>query len=676
MARRRTTQEIFGAPRSKAEEEALDAEAEAWARQLGFGSRVFEEEEKAVVAVRGKRGAARVVDDGDDESAAELAAAEWNDDAEFEVAQPRRAAPAPAKKAAPRVSKKMAAAAEAAAAKAAADAAAAAPKVNRAAGGPTSASELFQDAPPPEAPAEPTSLAEAAAMASAEASARRGRRALNAWSVPVELLPKIAIVGRPNVGKSALFNRITGTNDAIVHDTPGVTRDRRYTRAEWGGRELMFIDTGGLMQLPGEAAGATRLSRLERAALAGGAEVLPGMIEQQAAAAVAEATMLIVVTDGQVGLTTADEDIFTWLRRKHPDKPFVLAVNKCESPVKGESQAAAFWELGVQPIPVSAISSTGVGELLDNVLAALPPEPTVEDIEAAGGAPREAFPLRVAIVGRPNVGKSSILNCLAGEVRSIVNDQSGTTTDAIDAEVTSKDGRIFKLIDTAGIRRRAKVAKAENGTEELAVERAMRAMRRADVVALVLDAKLGATEQDFRIASLAASEGCALVIVVNKWDTVPDKDGTTMVTYEKNLRVTLRDYPWAPVVFTTATTGQRIGAILRAAAGVGEEHSRRVSTGTLNAVVRDATAWKAPPARSGRKGRVYYATQAAVRPPTFVFFVNDPELFPESYVRFLERSLRDNIGFKGTPIRLLLRGKANTGRPERIEAAKAAAAQK
>ena len=199
----------------------------------------------------------------------------------------------------------------------------------------------------------------------------------------------------------------------------------------------------------------------------------------------------------------------------------------------------------------------------------------------------------------------------------------------------------------------------------------MRAMRRADVVALVLDAKLGATEQDFRIASLAASEGCALVIVVNKWDTVPDKDGTTIVTYEKNLRVTLRDYPWAPVVFTTATTGQRIGAILRAAAGVGEEHSRRVSTGTLNAVVRDATAWKAPPARSGRKGRVYYATQAAVRPPTFVFFVNDPELFPESYVRFLERSLRDNIGFKGTPIRLLLRGKANTGRPERIEAAKA-----
>ncbi len=243
-----------------------------------------------------------------------------------------------------------------------------------------------------------------------------------------------------------------------------------------------------------------------------------------------------------------------------------------------------------------------------------------------------------------------------------MNDQSGTTTDAIDAEVTAKDGRRFRLIDTAGIRKRAKVAKADDGTEELAVERALRAMRRADVVALVLDAKLGATEQDYRIADVAAREGCALVIVVNKWDTVPAKDGTTIVQYEKNLRSTLRDFPWAPCVFTTALTGQRIGAILRAAAGVGDEHARRVSTGTLNAVVRDATAWKASPVRGGRKGRIYYVTQAATRPPTFVFFVNDPELFPESYVRYLERALRENIGFKGTPVRLLLRGKPPGGK--------------
>ena len=256
-------------------------------------------------------------------------------------------------------------------------------------------------------------------------------------------------------------------------------------------------------------------------------------------------------------------------------------------------------------------------------------------------------PLRVAIVGRPNVGKSSILNCLAGEVRSIVNDQSGTTTDAIDADVTAKDGRRFRLIDPAGIRKRAAVARGADGTEALAVERALRAMRRADVVALVLDAALGATEQDYRIASTAAGEGCALVVVVNKWDTVPDKDGQTMTQYERNLRVTLRDYPWAPAVFTAATTGQRVAAILRAAAAVGDEHARRVSTGTLNAVVRDATAWKASPVKGGRKGRIYYVTQAATRPPTFVFFVNDPELFPESYVRYLERALRENIGFKG-----------------------------
>ncbi len=258
--------------------------------------------------------------------------------------------------------------------------------------------------------------------------------------------------------------------------------------------------------------------------------------------------------------------------------------------------------------------------------------------------------LRVAIVGRPNVGKSSILNCLAGEVRSIVNDQSGTTTDAIDADVTSKDGVPYRLIDTAGIRKRSKVARsaAEDGhTEELAVERAMRAMRRADVVALVLDAKAGATEQDFRIASLAAREGCGLVIVVNKWDTVPGKDGSTLSTYEKNLRATLRDFAWAPVVFTAAVTGQRIGAILRSASAVGAEHARRLSTGTLNAVLRDAVAWKAPPAAGGRKGRIYYATQAAACPPTFVFFVNDPELFPDAYVRYLERALRDNVGFKG-----------------------------
>lgn len=480
------------------------------------------------------------------------------------------------------------------------------------------------------------------------------------WKVPAELLPKVAIVGRPNVGKSALFNRITGTNDAIVHDKPGVTRDRRYTRAYWGEREFMCIDTGGLMVLPGDEAGSTRLSKAERAALAGGAEVLPGMIEQQAAQAVEEADVLMVVADGQAGLVTADEDILTWLRKKYPNKPFVLAINKCESPTKGMLQAAAFYETGVEPLAVSAISSTGVGELLDKLVEVLPPPPGA-DLLMNANDPEPDRPLRVAIIGRPNVGKSSILNCLAGEVRSIVNDQSGTTTDAIDTEVTDKNGRVYSLIDTAGIRKRAKVHKADDGTEELAVERALRAMKRADVVALVIDALLGATEQDYRIADRATQDGCAMVFVVNKWDTVPDKDGTTMVQYEKNLRVTMRSYPWAPVIFTTATTGQRVQQILDAAGKVGEEHKRRVSTGVLNSVIRDAIAWKNPPMKSGRAGRVYYVTQAGARPPTFVFFVNDPKIFPESYMRYLERSLRENVGFKGTPIKLLMRGKAVVG---------------
>lgn len=547
-------------------------------------------------------------------------------------------------------------------------AAAAAAATAAAFAGPGTVAELFGDLSKAEADASAVRLRDAAA-------AGRGRAPGAGWALPVELLPRVAIVGRPNVGKSALFNRITGTNDAIVHDTPGVTRDRRYTRALVGDREVMLIDTGGLALLPAAETGGARLRRAERAALAGGAAELPGMIEAQAAAAVGEADALMVVVDGQAGLTAADAGIVSWLRRRHADKPFVLAVNKCESPTKGAAQAAAFWETGATPHAVSAISATGVGDMLDALARLLPPVPSDEAVAAAGlgddsGGEAADRPLRVAIVGRPNVGKSSILNCLAGEVRSIVNDSSGTTTDAIDAEVTGKDGARFRLIDTAGIRKRSKVAKAGDGTEELAVERAMRAMKRADVVALVLDAYAGATEQDYRIASLATSEGCALVLVVNKWDTVPDKDASTSVTYESNLRVTLRDFPWAPVVFTTATTGQRIGAILKAAAAVGAEHARRVGTGTLNAVVRDALAWKSPPMKGGRAGRVYYVTQAAARPPTFVLFVNDPELFGDGYKRYIERALRENIGFGGTPLRVLLRGKAKTLRPE----AKAAAA--
>ena len=649
------SQEIFGDSPSPEEVARWDAEADAWAKQLGYSARTFDdaeqEEEKITVLT-----ASRLAPDDDDaqEEEAEgdtIILADWNDD------EGNSAGVVTTSKAAPKRG--------ASAVRLGAPVAAAGP-VRVAT--PATAAQMFGDVPMP-APTD---------AAADGASSRRSRgRAEPRWKLPESMIPKVAIVGRPNVGKSALFNRITGTNDAIVHDMPGVTRDRRYTRAAWQATEMMLIDTGGLMTLPGEDLGSTRLSRAERAALAGGAAELPGMIEQQAAAAVAEADALIVVVDGQTGLTSADSDIITWLRRRYGSKPFVLAVNKCESPVRGEAQAAAFWELGVEPVAVSAISSTGVGDLLDRLVTVLPAEKAPGEDDDTQEVDDEAArgPLRVAIVGRPNVGKSSLLNCLCGSVRSVVSDAAGTTTDAVDVDVTDAQGRKFRLIDTAGIRRRAKVAKAEDGTEELSVERSLRAMRRADVAALVLDAPLGATEQDWRIASRAVTEGCALVLVVNKWDTMPNKETNTQSAYEKALRFALRDFPWAPVVFTTAITGQRVGAILRATAGVGLEHARRLPTATLNAVMRDAMAWKSPPVKGGKVGRLYYVTQAAIRPPTFVLFVNDADLFQESYRRYLERALRDNVGFKGTPIRLLFRGKdkggAQPGAPPPDKGAKA-----
>ena len=641
-------EEIFGDSPSAEEVARWDAEADAWARQLGYSARTFDaEDDDAVDDERNVTvlAAPPLPAEYDDEDGSVGEGGDWNDDVDDtkSVVTSRKAS---ATRGAPTVRLGTGAAA-----------ATKAVSGNR---GPSTAAQLFGD--------EPFTTADAASAPSSGAALRRGRRGAfePRWRLPESMIPRVAIVGRPNVGKSALFNRITGTNDAIVHDVPGVTRDRRYTRASWQAREMMLIDTGGLMTLPGEDVGATRLTRQERAALAGGAAELPGMIEQQAAAAVAEADALIVVVDGQTGLTTADADIITWLRRRYGSKPFILAVNKCESPVKGEAQASAFWELGVEPIAVSAISSTGVGDLLDRLVDVLPEEPSNEDglrdtVDGTAEVGTPGMPLRVAIVGRPNVGKSSLLNCLCGSIRSVVSDAAGTTTDAVDVDVTDAQGRSFRLIDTAGIRRRAKVAKAEDGTEELSVERSLRALRRAHVAALVLDAPVGATEQDWRIATKAVAEGCALVLVINKWDTMPNKESNTQSKYEQALRLALRDFPWAPVVFTTAITGQRVGAILRAAAGVSAEHGRRLPTATLNAVIRDAMAWKSPPVKGGKVGRLYYATQAGVRPPTFVLFVNDADLFIDSYRRYIERALRDNVGYKGTPIRLLFRGKDKGG---------------
>lgn len=466
--------------------------------------------------------------------------------------------------------------------------------------------------------------------------------------VPDELLPRISIVGRPNVGKSALFNRIVGRKVAIVYDYPGVTRDRLYTRANWGGRDFILVDTGGLMSKAEKLPTEERQAAMESIS----AHNLPTAIERQAAAAVEESDVIILAVDGQTGPTASDEEVLSWLRQAHPGKKVVLAVNKCENVSKADEQAAVFWEFGIPPIAVSAISGTGAADLLDEVVKGLPAPPGYDDIEES------KIPISMAIIGRPNVGKSSLLNALVGKERSIVSSMAGTTRDAIDTDITIPDGRSFKLIDTAGVRKRASIASGKDGAEPLSVERAFHAVRRAEVAVLVIDATEGVTQQDFRLSEYIAEEGRACVLVINKWDKIP-KTEATLPDFEANVRAELRPVEWANVVFTSALTGQRVFKVLDAATAAAEEHRRRITTATLNMVIQDATGWRSPPSTgSGKRGRIYYGTQAGVKPPSFVFFCNDPKLFPDDYKKYMERQFRENIGYPGSPLRFFWRGKS------------------
>ncbi|KAJ7947554.1 GTPase Der [Quillaja saponaria] len=481
-------------------------------------------------------------------------------------------------------------------------------------------------------------------------------------NIPDNLLPRVAIVGRPNVGKSALFNRLTGGNKAIVVDEPGVTRDRLYGRSFWGDYEFMVVDTGGVLTVSKSQAtvmeelAITTTIGMDGIPLASREKAvarMPSMIERQATAAVEESSVIIFLVDGQAGLTAADVEIADWLRKNYSKKYVILAVNKCESPRKGIMQASEFWSLGFEPFPISAVSGTGTGELLDLVCSGLE---KIEGSENLGE--EEDYVPAIAIVGRPNVGKSSILNALVGEDRTIVSPISGTTRDAIDTEFTGPDGQKFRLIDTAGIRRRAVVASSGNITEALSVNRAFRAIRRSDVVALVIEAMACITEQDFKIAERIEKEGKGCLIVVNKWDTIPNKNQQTATYYEQDVREKLRILDWAPVAYSTAIAGHSVDKIIVAASEVEKERSRRLSTSIINQVVQEALAFKPPPrTRGGKRGRVYYCTQAAIRPPTFVFFVNDAKLFPETYRRYMEKQLRSDAGFSGTPIRLLWRSR-------------------
>jgi GTP-binding protein len=432
-------------------------------------------------------------------------------------------------------------------------------------------------------------------------------------------LPLVALVGRPNVGKSSLFNRFVGERIAIVEDIPGTTRDRLYGKADWAGHAFDLVDTGGLE--------------------IGDVGDMSERVRNQATVAVNEADVIILVADLREGVTAADIEVAAFLRRS--GKPVVLAVNKGDSAAHRAS-AGDFWALGLgEPFAVSALHGTSSGDLLDAVVAHLPPlEPE----------PDEGI-LRVAIVGRPNVGKSSLLNRLLGEDRVIVSPIAGTTRDPIDVKVSYMDREIV-LVDTAGIRRRGRV---EPGIEKYSVLRAMRAVERCDVVVLLVDATEGVTAQDAHVAGAIEEHGKGAIIAVNKWDLI-EKDTYTVNAFTDRIRQELKFLPYAPVLFISALTGQRATKVLEKAVEIETVRRQRVTTGELNRFLAEAQAMHPAPGHHGKPLRFRYATQASVAPPVFVFFVNDPEIVHFSYQRYLENQLRERFGFAGTAIRMVFRG--------------------
>ncbi|EMK2495618.1 ribosome biogenesis GTPase Der [Listeria monocytogenes] len=430
--------------------------------------------------------------------------------------------------------------------------------------------------------------------------------------------PVVAIVGRPNVGKSTIFNRIVGERVSIVEDVPGVTRDRIYNSAEWLGKEFNIIDTGGI-----------DLSD----------EPFLEQIRAQAEIAIDEADVIIFITNGREGVTDADEQVAKILYRSN--KPIVLAINKVDNP-EMRDQIYDFYSLGFgEPYPISGSHGLGLGDMLDAVRAHFPKEE------------EEEYPddtVKFSLIGRPNVGKSSILNALLGEDRVIVSDIAGTTRDAIDTTYTF-DGQDYVMIDTAGMRKRGKVYES---TEKYSVLRAMRAIERSDVVLVVINAEEGIREQDKRIAGYAHDAGRAIIIVVNKWDAI-NKDEKTINVWTEDIREQFQFLSYAPIVFVSAKTKQRLNNLFPLINQVSDNHSLRVQSSMLNDVISDAVAMNPSPMDKGKRLKIFYTTQVAVKPPTFVVFVNDPELMHFSYQRFLENRIREAFPFEGTPIRVIAR---------------------
>ena len=437
--------------------------------------------------------------------------------------------------------------------------------------------------------------------------------------------PLVAIVGRPNVGKSTLFNKLIGRRLSIVEDTPGVTRDRIYADAEWLTHSFTLIDTGGI-EPESE-------------------DIIAVQMRRQAELAIETADVIVFLVDGREGMTAADEEVAGMLRKSN--KPVVLAVNKLDAP-KFNDAIYEFYALGLgDPIIISAGQGLGLGDMLDEVCAHFPPEAEEEG----------EHPLNIAVVGKPNVGKSSLVNAILGEERCIVSNIPGTTRDAVDTLFTL-DGEPYVLVDTAGIRRKRAVE--DETIERYSVIRSLAAVRRADVVLIVVDAEQGLSEQDVKIAGYVHEEGKPSVLVVNKWDLI-EKDTNTMNKFKKDMQVDLAFMDYVPFLFISAKTGQRVNKLLAAAKESYAQSIRRITTGTLNDIVNEAISMTEPPAMSGKRLKIYYATEVSVQPPTFVIFVNDEALVHFSYKRYMENYFRKTFGFAGTPIKIIFR---NRGKEE------------
>ena len=437
--------------------------------------------------------------------------------------------------------------------------------------------------------------------------------------------PIVAIVGRPNVGKSTLFNKLIGERRSIVEDTPGVTRDRIYGETEWCGKMLSVIDTGGIEPKTDD--------------------IILKQMRFQAEIAIESADVIIFMCDVRTGLTADDRDIAVMLQKS--GKPIIPCINKCDSVGQPPFEFYEFYELGFEcePIAVSSVHGSGTGDLLDAVLEKLP---------EGAGEEEEDDSIKVAVIGKPNAGKSSIINKIVGQNRLIVSDIAGTTRDAVDTHIEI-DGTRFTFIDTAGIRRASKI---NDKIEKYSVLRAHMAVERADVCLIMIDAATGITEQDEKIAGIAHEAGKASIVVVNKWDSI-DKDNSTVNHFNERIRTSLAYMPYAPIVYVSALTGQRINTLFDHIKYVYNQSTTRISTGMLNDVLAEATMKVQPPSDKGKRLKIYYMTQISVAPPTFVIFCNDAELFHFSYQRYLENCLRQTFGFNGTPIRLIIRMKGD-----------------